>query len=219
MKYARLEKFVSQARLAPYLAATGGDKRKADKLYEINIRISKAFYPSLSVLEVTIRNLLDEIISNNFEQTDWILTRTNRISHWHASEVVKIVNKLTAERKSITAPAVVAGTNFSFWASCFRPNEFRNTNGCPLKIFVAKPAQVNRNDVFVRLDSVRKFRNRVYHNEPILFRNQVVDWSALGTTQSDIYELLSWIEPELWNWVRGLGKPETWIQKGQSISP
>lgn len=60
MKYADYEAIIARPRLTRFLLATGGNKRKALKLYRLNIRISSKFFSVLSVFEVVLRNKIDE---------------------------------------------------------------------------------------------------------------------------------------------------------------
>lgn len=50
---------LSSARVAPYLAAAGGNVRSALRLYRWNIELSAAAYQALHLFEVMLRNALD----------------------------------------------------------------------------------------------------------------------------------------------------------------
>ena len=63
--YADLEPHLSAPRLAPYLAATGGNRRRAISLYQWNVELSGAIYEALHVFEVVLRNGIDRAL------TDW----------------------------------------------------------------------------------------------------------------------------------------------------
>lgn len=54
-----LEPHLAQARLAPYLAATDGNRRRAVQLYQWNIELSGAVYEAMHVVEVVLRNAID----------------------------------------------------------------------------------------------------------------------------------------------------------------
>lgn len=58
-KMAALSGTISSGRLAPYLTAGGGDAEAALRLYELNARLSAAFYTPLQMFEVTVRNEID----------------------------------------------------------------------------------------------------------------------------------------------------------------
>lgn len=57
---AAVERYVTQARLGPYLAEVGDDYSRAEELYVWNLRASGAFHEVLGVFEVVLRNALCE---------------------------------------------------------------------------------------------------------------------------------------------------------------
>lgn len=69
--------------------------------------------------------------------------------------------------------------------------------GCILACFPFKPSDINRSDISVRLDAVRDFRNRVYHNEPICFVHHVLDYKPAQEIESLIEQLCDWMDPDL----------------------
>ena len=66
-----LIKALSGERLSTYLNKNDNDLEKALGLYIKNIEISAAFLIPLQVLEVTIRNSLNETIKNHYGTDDW----------------------------------------------------------------------------------------------------------------------------------------------------
>jgi hypothetical protein len=76
-KFDMLREAASEARIAPYLAACGGDGEAAVRLYAWNIQISAAFQPPLGCLEIASRNALHRRLSDLFGRPDW----------WHASSL------------------------------------------------------------------------------------------------------------------------------------
>ena len=54
-----LEKVFSTDRMGKYFAIRPADISKSMLHYQCNIRISEAFYPAISVLEVALRNSID----------------------------------------------------------------------------------------------------------------------------------------------------------------
>ena len=57
---ASVQRFVTAERLGPYLAECGNDFRCAEALYVWNVRVSGAFYESLGIFEIVLRNALCE---------------------------------------------------------------------------------------------------------------------------------------------------------------
>ncbi len=81
MNFSKHEHFFSQIRLSRYLAAVGGDQDRAIKLYKANIQLSQAFYPSISVLEVALRNGIDRQLAKHFNDTNWLITQRNQFAN------------------------------------------------------------------------------------------------------------------------------------------
>lgn len=67
-----LRKQLSRDRLETYLRAAGRDEAYAAQLYLYNARLSKSFLFPLHVVEVVLRNAIDESLSHQFGQ-DWHL--------------------------------------------------------------------------------------------------------------------------------------------------
>ena len=55
MKYEKFERIMSQKRMNRYLAACGGDSRKAMTLYRYNLQLSQETFTIISCFEVALR--------------------------------------------------------------------------------------------------------------------------------------------------------------------
>ena len=60
MKYEKYEMTLSVPRIGKYKAACNGDKNKALILYRYNIKLCQTFHGVLEVLEVLLRNVINE---------------------------------------------------------------------------------------------------------------------------------------------------------------
>lgn len=54
-----IDPYVSRKRFSTYLKETNNDFEKAIQLYQTNIQFSEAFYPLLSILEISLRNAIN----------------------------------------------------------------------------------------------------------------------------------------------------------------
>lgn len=210
MDYHKLEYFFSEARFNRFLMACGGSASKAQKLYGINLKVSQAVYPLLNLFEIFLRNTLNRQITNYFNDPDWIINQQNgfmsdlslaRSGFFIKGNIQRAANIILKKSSTVTSGKIIAEQTFGFWSSFFEPHHFRLINGAPLQCFVNKPANVNRKTISVKLDAVRNFRNRVYHNEPICFNGTAIDFSATYTIRSNIQDMLNWIDPELTNFI------------------
>ena len=71
MIYHVFERVMSSKRMKRYLNACGGNKRKAQTLYRLNLRLSQEMFTVISCYEVALRNAIDNIMSDSFGQ-DWL---------------------------------------------------------------------------------------------------------------------------------------------------
>lgn len=61
-----IAKALSTARLQPYLQEVNGQTAQAIKIYELNLQLCAALYPSLNIFEVTFRNQIDHVLQNKY---------------------------------------------------------------------------------------------------------------------------------------------------------
>jgi len=101
----------------------------------------------------------------------------------------------------ITAGKVIAEQSFGFWTSLFDPHHYRLIGGSIIHCFINKPSNINRSSIAVKLNGIREFRNRVYHNEPICFQGNSIDFTGVQAIIQDIYEILDWMDADLKGYV------------------
>lgn len=176
------------------------------ELYRKNLLVSQAFYPILNLFEVFLRNALYNSIGTYFSDPDWIINQKNGFmsdpslqrSNFFLKRCVEVSEK-TIMRKGadISSGKIIAEQSLSFWTSFFEPYNYRLIKGVPIKTFRYKPSSENRKSIADKLNRIRILRNRIYHNEPICFWQGKPDFSNALQVQTEIYLLLSWIEPEL----------------------
>ncbi|WP_165793078.1 Abi family protein [Sphingobacterium haloxyli] len=206
MNYNNIEKYLSAPRLNRYLRASDASKKKALQIYRTNLRLSQAFYPVLNLFETFFRNALHGEISLFFNDTDWIVNQRNHFmtdkslagtSFFLKKEVERAEIKIYKKSKSIHSSKVIAEQSFGFWTSFFDPHHFKIIQGVAISTFPYKPKDVNRKAIAFMLREIREFRNRVYHNEPICFKGNIVDFSQAIQIRKYILEITSWIDPKL----------------------
>ena len=100
-----------------------------------------------------------------------------------------------------TAGKIIAEQSLGFWTSLFDTHHYRLIGGVVIHCFPNKPSHINRNILNQKLNRIREFRNRIYHNEPICFNNQHIDFSDAINIKNEIYELLEWINADLTDYV------------------
>lgn len=226
LKYEELENLVSQPRLDRYLIASGNSKLKTKKLYKANLRIAQAFYPVLNLFEIILRNKIHNRLSTYFANPDWILREKTgfmndrslvRSKFYLKNQILKTERKLRQRRSTITAGKVIAEQTLGFWTTLFEPHHYRLIGGAVINCFPNKPAIVNRRIIAKKLQEIRDFRNRVYHNEPICFRRNSIDFSTSEKIKKDICDLLTWIDVSAASYIKVFDNIDGKIQVGKGI--
>lgn len=188
-----LEKHLSRERLEKYLARTGGDLDKALALYERNTRLSEAFYTPLQCLEVCFRNRLSLELKTTYGD-DWFRPGKVPFERDAVDEIVAVVEDLKVRGKAVTTGAVVAELRFGFWVAMLGPRYDAGLwRKALFRAFLKDGRTPKRGAVHGRLNAVRRFRNRIAHHEPILFRD-------LPATHNEIIEATQWMCPETAAW-------------------
>ncbi len=123
-------------------------------------------------------------------------------SHYFLKNSVEKAER-TIRRKggTVTPGKVIAEQSLGYWTSLFETHHYRLIGGVVIRCFPNKPAHINRNLLNQKLNKVREFRNRIYHNEPICFNGNTVDFTEATNIKQDIYELLEWIDADLTDYV------------------
>lgn len=213
--FTTIEQYISSPRLSRYMQISSNETEKALKLYQTNIRISQSFYPLLSLLEVILRNSLNKVLTAYFKDRQWLINQQNMFmsnscfapKFYIRTEVESRIRKLTADNKPITNDNIIAGLTLGFWVSFFNPQAFQLLKGEPLKILTNKPTSVNGTIFNKKLGRIRDFRNKVYHNEPIIFSNSsngdlIFTISHAENIYNDIKQIFSYFDLDFKKWTR-----------------
>ncbi|WP_218081627.1 hypothetical protein [Anthocerotibacter panamensis] len=213
-------------RLKPYLKAAQFDKQRALKLYELNTTLSQELYPLLSVLEIVLRNRINNVMVKYFGdlwferyEGRWFngesLPIEPKVNHqW--DEVQKAKKDLQGAGKKITADRLTAELSFGFWTGMLGDKYERILwHKYADEVFQDKPKNLKVNDRIKGNENVlrnkfyfelvrwdlglsRLLRNRVSHHEPILpiIYNKSLRWEYERTKW-----LLSWLSQDALEWL------------------
>jgi len=173
---AELLRCLSQPRLGTYRAACSNDFDRAMDLYIWNSQAAAAFYESLHLLEVALRNTLNNALTAHWSPT-WYRDRSVPLSPGSRNEVAKAIQRATQGGITESPGRVVAELTFGFWWSLLGDNyDQRLWKPCLKQAF---PASVRRRRLHATLDDLRRLRNRCAHHEPIFIRSLAADWQTL----------------------------------------
>ncbi|WP_419908119.1 hypothetical protein [Candidatus Poriferisodalis sp.] len=181
---------ISADRIRTYLALANGSELRALRLYVRNAALASAFLGPLQALEVTLRNTMHRLLSDQYGE-DWYEKIGLGNSQQKAIESAK--QALRREGKTETPARIVAASTFGLWVGLLAKGNDRLL-WRPLlhQAFNPTPA---RKDVYDQLDRLRTLRNRIAHHEPIIRRRLRDDYAR-------ILRLLQMLSPEVADWVR-----------------
>ncbi|MFZ2967492.1 MAG: hypothetical protein WA080_00385 [Sulfuricurvum sp.] len=196
MKESLKLKYISEDRLSSY-----NDFEE----YRQNLLISKNAYIPLSILEIALRNALNTYLAIKIGQ-DWHVDNTFLTPM--AQKKIKEVNDTLKGRKEIDSKEkVIAELNFGFWVSLFQKpyqNYFRTKD--LRQIFPNMPSKkeifLDREEIYKKLDHIRRFRNRVFHYEKVINKDRYND------IEKDIHFVLAIFDDELADFAMVLNKSE-----------
>lgn len=189
-----LKASLSTARFETYLNKAGRSEPFAFALYLYNARLAKAFLYPLNVLEVTIRNAIDESLVALYGP-DW--PRADAFVIGVLSEDGRRALAKAFERAGAMAPKdqIVATLTFDFWSNFFKP-EYGDFWRTRLRIVLPHlPAGETRRTVQQAVREINRFRNRIAHHEPILDLNA-------GDIMAKIKALVGHRCPRTLDWMR-----------------
>ncbi|MDC4233920.1 hypothetical protein M3T53_09455 [Actinomyces sp. B33] len=169
---------IGEARLKHYLDRYDGREDLALRLYMWNLELSSAFWGSLSLLEVTLRNRLQGAFRPYGLQGGWLA------SHLDRREREALTRAQDDLRRSLGAEPsdddLVAGLSLGFWVGLLNAGQPRNRDlnyetvlWRPYlhKAFPNMPKDSggypSRRRAHTLLNGIRVFRNRVAHHEPV----------------------------------------------------
>ena len=167
----------SNNRLKSYKFNSSDDNNIALKRYLYNIEISKALYPLLSILEISLRNRINKAIENIIKQ-NWLIDEIEQqcilLDNEHKKLLdakKKLINK---GHKQISKDDLIAELSLGFWihlctkrykTALWHKQSFFRT------VFADYPnfSEFDKlSKIFPILQLMLKLRNRIFHHEIVI---------------------------------------------------
>ena len=199
------ERWLSQKRLAPYLAVCEGDVERALDLYEWNISLGQVLMRDIAHFEVALRNAYDRVMGERWRGAHWLLDDRSpvlcpivRMSKSGKARDVTLVNRrAVAEARSNAhdrddSDQVIANLMLGFWAHLTDRSRERDL-WIPY-LNAAWPRGTNRNDLNRVLAAINRVRNRAAHNERLF--DPLTETLSPARADADITQLLRVLCPE-----------------------
>ncbi|WP_413613352.1 hypothetical protein [Bdellovibrio sp. HCB-110] len=189
LKKSRLISRISKERLGSYGYL---DEQQLDSIiakYLWNCALSESLYESLHWLEISLRNNIHTAAShvwgNSWLTNGQLLAPEQRL-------VDEALERLIKEGKKTNPEDITAALNFGFWTSLFRKDYEQKLRPILPRIFpyVTPASDRTRKIISDRLNTIRKFRNRVFHFEPIISYKPEIRYG-------EIKQAMEWMAPEL----------------------
>ncbi len=185
MKQTLIDDFISQKRIESY---------KGIDEYVENLIFSKSSYIPLSVLEIALRNAINNFFSVE-AGIDWY-EDTTFLTKDSIRKVEEAKNVLLGRREHISKNKIIAELSFGFWVNLFKkPYDKKLRIKGLRRIFPNLPKSeyklINREIIYKELNHIRNFRNRVFHYE------KVINKDNYNLIFNETYEVLSYFDNEL----------------------
>jgi len=202
-------KKVYQNRLSTYRNHGSGISNKSVIInYVLNAKISENFYFLLQNLEVSLRNAIYDSFKKHYIGNDffYISESDSRNRYYprrekHSRECWKMLCGVKYSLRNITSlndGKIISELNFGFWTELLLSNDQKYTNMWR-KIFsdvfpnyqIINSVDRDKTIVARKIDQIRKFRNRIFHYEPVF--NQI----NLEEIHQNIVDLIGWINKDM----------------------
>lgn len=190
--YKSIENSISIDRLNHYsnIFDTQNKKLLIQK-YLLNVELSKSFYFPLQKLEITLRNSIHNILSNQlgssnwFEQADFLTVE----SYKKMDEAKKNISK------EVTSGRIISELSFGFWCALFSKSyDQKIWNKYTKLIFPNIPRKyATRKILMNKINSIRKFRNKIFHFDTIVNKQEY-----FLESHKDILEVISWLNNDIY---------------------
>lgn len=207
MKHNKLffEKVFSEKRMERYFILYPNDESRAVKHYQSNIKLTEAFYTSLSVLEVALRNALSRELKTMTGRDDWYAIFANTPGLTNLNKYITQASKQIAGRhEQITTSKIIAELTLGFWVSLLNAEYERLLWKDLRRAFPYIPKKDRkRKNVSAPLNRFRSFRNRVFHNESICWNMKKVQ-----EIHDELLLVLEWINKDLPEWLTEIDRFE-----------
>jgi hypothetical protein len=198
-----LEEVFSAERMQKYFRRQPSDDLKSLLHYQYNILASEAFYPSISVLEVALRNSVDRELAVKFGGPDWYrhFSTTPGLSNL-INEIALAQGQIKRRHELVTPSKIVAELTLGFWVRLFN-SEYERVLWKDLRRAFPNLPKVDRkrHNVSAPLNNFRIIRNRIFHNEPICW-----NLSRIQQRHEEIVTVLGWISKDLPGWLKPLDR-------------
>lgn len=191
------EKVFSCKRMERYFHLHRNEERAIEH-YRCNLELAEAFYTSLSVFEVALRNALSRELGTMTGREDWYAVFPTTPGLVSLNRYITQANKQIAGRRETATPSkIIAELTLGFWVSLFNSEYERLLWKHLRRAFPYMPKQDRkRRNISAPLNTFRAFRNRVFHNESICW-----NLTRVAEIHEEMIQVMGWINKDLPTWI------------------
>jgi hypothetical protein len=198
MKPNEIEQWISGPRFAPFLDCANGNHQHALEIYVWHANLTAACFQVVHHFEVLLRNTVDRALGSRDSglaaESSWMLNAV-ALPPNALIQVEAVLRRSAKDGVRPTKDRLISSLPFSFWVHIFgrSPKCEALWRGALHEEF---PGVARRKDVLVRLESLRKFRNRLAHHDSLLSLN-------VRARHETMLEVAGWISPDAKRWLEG----------------
>lgn len=188
------EKVFSNERMQKFFDHHPDNVKKAIDHYQINIELSEALYPILSIFEVAFRNSLNRELSTHFDTSDWYIQQATTPGLKELNKEISNAKRHISKRaETISANKIVAELTLGFWVRLLNVEYELILWKSIRRAFPFMPKKERtRHNVSAPINKIRSLRNRIFHHEPVAW-----NLNRLEQIHGDIINVMSWLNKDL----------------------
>ena len=196
-KFPTIVAAIQHERLMRYAQPASGSMDRAFAFYTWNGTLCESFHVTLHYAEIVTRNALNRALTSRFD-AEWFDNATlHAVSEGRfAADLQEAVSKERAQHgDKMTAHHVTSALTFGFWEHLVTKRFERLLWARGVQhVLPSAPKEVSRQLVHDRIESVRRWRNRIAHHRAIFDK---------GPTRKhqETLELIGWACTDTRDWV------------------
>jgi hypothetical protein len=201
-QFAAIIAAVHDDRIERYLPAAQGAREDAFRLYLWNCALCESFYLPLHFAEVAVRNaihgrLMDRIGDQWFDN---VLIR-NTLGERQSADLGELVRtEQQRHGNGMTAHHLVSELSFGFWQHMLTKRFARILGPRGMTdAFPNLPNELGRQEIHDRVETIRKWRNRIAHHKPIFDQGP-------SKKHQEALQLIRWVCHDVADWVTAAAK-------------
>ena len=190
---------ISIPRFRRYFWACNYNRKLAERLYRVNLRLSQKMYAVIGLFEIILRNSIDRHFIP-IKGPLWLEEAVMPNGYLDISpgcevafhSVHEAIHHLGSE---YTHDGLISRLTLGFWAYQFSRTEFAASGSTLLQIFPNRPHGMPQKEMFKNLVRINDTRNKIAHYEPICFDKStgMVSSSPIQRRYDLIKEMLFWL--------------------------